>query len=96
MTDFKLKKLPPLSERDWEVLSGLAAHHREHVRGSAVQLGARALDVGGTSGSYHRETLGKLVRHGYARVQSRKGPSRCPNLYFINDAGMAAVRAREA
>jgi Mn-dependent DtxR family transcriptional regulator len=93
-----------LSEHEQECLSALIAVN-DHPR--HPMKWARPLDLGGSNGSYHSNTLNRLAKKGLVNFRFREGvepaegengkrffASRGAKLYRINDAGRAAITTK--
>lgn len=91
-----------LTEREQEVLGELCAFRRAFEKYDWHPEGARPMDVGGTNGSHHSYTLGKLVKKGLA--DHRKGLEwgksstryRGSKQYRATDRGMQVEKSRRS
>jgi hypothetical protein len=88
---------PDLSAREAELLRECVATHRDRVKhGMPVKF--KALDVGGSNGSHHSYTLGKLVRGGwlenvgYGHSTGGRHGSRRTNIYRVTNKALEAFR----
>lgn len=84
-----------MSGRETELLRECVATHRDRLK-HGLPVKFKALDVGGSNGSHHSYTLGKLVREGwlenvgYGRSTGGRHGSRRVNIYTITAKALEA------
>jgi|SRR4029077_12671412 len=78
-----------LTERDLEVLSGLACARICFPKSSGWLT---PMCFGGRDGSHHSRTASRLVRLGFVESKPRGGQTRGSKLYRITASGKSALR----